>query len=589
MIPNEITAYQFYQDVKDKKNADTYPEPIPHTAYARLYLGRRYGDTVFVYTVLILNGAFLCGIALMVVLVEATRRERYEEAINATPKDTLIDWFWFKNIADRYFYFALSLAAIGFIFGLVLWIVKIVALYGWSQGYTRPICHSEVDGSADPYKDIALRDLVDDTNRGGWLNDVDAHQYEILCLILQASALAALWLGRVAHHANGIIARLLRCCLCGAAEEPGSCVANLLVELVGLPLQVGGGASRGADAPGDNSDLLTQDEGPKSGVIAPLVGNTAQKVEEMKIVKKEWIWIKCGWIGSRVAFASLLVLGAALIFGGQAFASYWFGVTWARAVLDADYAASEHIVYVHLVSQTVVLFGTTGAVGAIVACTICAFMIRGTGGCAPIVNGVRVVWILYIVLFFTVMLQYWNTQYDSMDIEKSRADCTAVYSTSTTTSDNDKVFINDVDVCEVRWVTYVAGIAILVAALLLPIFWKLCRCTQERSPGKAESTQDGILVDAGAIGNDKRTIVAGERSGIGGSGGSSSEKAVPDTTILLGGGNPDEAPFRFPGNRLRPNMRVGGYAQHVNGLDNFLRSPQGQAMKPVDIRYVSRR
>ena len=589
MIPDEITAYQFYQDVKDKKNADTYKEPIPHTAYARLYLGRRYGDTVFVYTVLILVSAFLCGIALMVVLVEATRRERYEEAINANPKDTLVDWFWFKNVADRYFYLALSMAFIGFLFGLVLWIVKILALYGGSQGYTRPICHSEVDGSGDPYKDVALRHLVDDTNRGGWLNDVDAHQYEILCLILQASALAALWLGRMAHHANGVVARLLRCCLCGAAEEPGSCVAKLLVQLVGLPLQVGGAASRGADAPGDNSDLLTQNEGPKPGVIAPLVGNTAHKVDEMKIVQKEWIWQKCRVIGSRVAFASLLVLGAALIFGGQAFASYWFGVTWARAVLDVDYAASEHIVYSHLVTQSVVLFGTTGAVGAIVACTICAFMIRGTGGCAPIVNGVRIVWILYIVLFFVIMLQYWNQQYDSMDIEKSLEDCTAVYGTSEDTKGNADVLIDDVDVCEVRWVTYIAGIAILVVALLLPIFWKLCRCTQERSPGKAVNTQDGILVDAGAIGDDTRTIVAGERSGIAGSGGSSSEKVVPATTINPDGGLPVEAPFRFPGNTLRPNMPVGGYAQHVNGLDNFLRSPQGQAMKPIDIRYVSRR
>lgn len=587
MIPDEIKAYQFYQDVKNKKpSVDDYKEPISHTANARLYLGRRYGDTVLVYTVLILSGAFLCGVALMVVLVEATRRERYEEAMNLKAEETLFDWKWFKVISDRYFYFAWSLAAVGLVVGFVLWIIKIVAFYGGSQGYTRPVCHSEVDESGDPYKDIALRGLVDDTNRGGWLNDVDAHQYEILCLILQASALAALMLGRRAHHANGIVARILRCFTCNQAEEPGSCAAKLLVQLGEAPLAIGGIKNAAGDSGGDSSDLGT-DQLTNEEAVSPLVVNTAVKVDNTKIVEKEWIWGRC-CCDSQLTFAAFLVLGAAFIFGGQAFASYWFGVTWARAVLDVEYAASEHVVYTHLVSQTVVLFGTTGAVGAIVATTICAFMIRGTGGWAPIVNGVRTVWLLYIALFFVVMLQYWNQQYDSMDIEKSRADCTAVYGTSEDTKNNADVLIDDVDVCEVRWVTYVIGIVLLVMALLLPIFWKCVRCCQKRSPGKQQTRSDIVRSDMRAVGNTNTRTLTGERNKVPGANVADGETSVPEST-LNSAGTSQARPFRFPVNGLRPNMRVSGYAQHVNGLDNFLRSPQGQAAKPIDIRHVSRR
>ena len=295
-------------------------------------------------------------------------------------------------------------------------------------------------------------------------------------------------------------------------------------------------------------------------------------------------------IKSRFAFVALVVIGAVLVFGGQAFTSYWFGVTWARAVLDVDYAASEHIVYHHLVTQTVVLFGTTGALGAIVASIICAFMIRGSGGCAPIVTATRVVWALYLVLFFLVMLAYWNQQYDTMDPEKSNADCKAVYGVNPSTKDNDKVLINEVDVCAVRFWTYIIGVVILGLSLLFPLWWKLrqllCGKKAAGSSGTEARESPAEKEEAGA--SDSRTAL------LGNAGRQSVDSKLKELALRgaqpKGSDSSESAPFRFPGNNvLRPDMRVGGYAQHVNGLDNFLRSPQGQAMKPVDIRYVSRR
>lgn len=589
-IPDPIQAYKFYQDVKNKENAvDKYKEPIPHTSYARIYLGRRYGDTVFTYTVLILSGGFLCGIALMTLLVEATRRERYEEAMNETVEGTLRDWMWFKRIQDRYFYLAWTLSLIGLVFGFLLWLIKIIVLYGGSQGYTRPICHSEADNTVDPYKDIALRFLVDDKNRGGWRNDVDAHQYEILCLILQASALLALWLGRQAHHKGSWVSQLLLILTCCQDPDAVGCVADLAIGIIGLPLRDWGDKQLGIDSKGTNSDVVGEDRAASERrLLAAKTFKTAKKVDKTKTVENEWIW-SCCLFGSRFAFVAFVFIGAVLVFGGQAFASYWFGVTWARAVLDVDYAANEHMVYHHLVSQTVVLFGTTGALGALVASIICAFMIRGSGGwCSPIVTATRVAWLLYIGLFFVVMLEYWNRQYDAMDPEKSKDDCEAVYATSESTSDNDKVLIDDVDVCQVRYYTYIVGVVVLAISLLIPLSWKLFRCTQSRSTGNVATNQDGVGEDAGAVGTDGQSQTqTGERGGVPAEGGQGGDEGgeVPVTSS----GSGQSAPFRFPGNRLPPNVPVRGYAQHVNGLDNFLRSPQGQAMRTIDIRHVSRR
>lgn len=579
-----IRAFQFYKDLEDRKHVDGEPEPISHTTYARLYLGQRYGDTVFVYTVLILSGGFVCGIALLVVLVEATRRERFNESRNRDTLGTQLDWLYMKRMQDRYFYTAWWMALVGCVIGLGLWIGKILVMYGGTQRYTRPSCHSDYDGSDSPYKDIFLRVFFDDANRGGWENDVNAHQYELLSVILQFLALLALLVGRELYREGRFLHSIASCLFCGQVDP----VRTAVVGFEDAVDSATHAASEDADGEITNSggagtNLAVET---KQGLVA---GDLVQG--QTTSPKREAVWYWMPFCNSRFAFAAVVALGAVLIFGGQAFASYWFGVTWARAVLDVDYPASEHVVYAHLIAQSVSLFGTTGALGAIMASIICGFMIRGTGGCAPIVTTIRVVWILYLALFSVVMLGYWNQMYDSMDPEKSKKDCEEVYGGNSEIADNDRVLIDQVDVCTLRWWTYLVGIIILALTFIAVLVWKLMRLCGKKAEGERGVQTELGSTDAAAAQSASRrgkpVVLHGAEGPPPGGTNSVSNGILPaqePATVVSAA-----APFRLHGNALRPDVRVSGYAQHVNGLDNFLRSPQGQAAKPIDIRHVSRR
>lgn len=165
-------------------NADGYNKTTPYSTKTRLFLGQRFGYSMWAYVPMILASCYLCADAVVFFLAEATLPDvmldtnaMSASALNAI-KDSLV--ISATGSASRKKRFAIGFTAVAV--SLLFWILFIVVPWGFVETkMPRPICET---GDPDHVSTIFFLG-----SKGGWKADWDAGFYELCVVVSQVVVL----------------------------------------------------------------------------------------------------------------------------------------------------------------------------------------------------------------------------------------------------------------------------------------------------------------------------------------------------------------------------------------------------------------
>tara|TARA_B110000858_G_scaffold134563_4_gene152977 strand:+ start:1936 stop:4224 length:2289 start_codon:yes stop_codon:yes gene_type:complete len=169
--------------------ADGFSSNSSYTTKARMFIGQRFGLSIWGYVPMFLVSCYFLGDSLVFFMVESFSSEMHKEQVDYINDD---EKFALHSLVIRATSKAsrLKRTVLGF-FGLIVSIVCYAVFIAspWSVGLyskmPRPICEATMQGyGADPNHDAPASDAWLGTT-GGWKADYDATWYDLAALITQ--------------------------------------------------------------------------------------------------------------------------------------------------------------------------------------------------------------------------------------------------------------------------------------------------------------------------------------------------------------------------------------------------------------------
>jgi len=174
--------------------ADGFNGTSSYTMRARMYLGQRFGFSVWAYVPMFLATCFLLADAVVFFLAEAVMpltladTNKYSTSALSQARDSLVIAATTRASRKK----RLALGFLGVISSIIFYGVFIAGPWGfWYTNLPRPICEKTDTGAGDT-PDHGVPQMGWKGTKGGWKSDYDATWYDLAALVAQLFVLILL-------------------------------------------------------------------------------------------------------------------------------------------------------------------------------------------------------------------------------------------------------------------------------------------------------------------------------------------------------------------------------------------------------------